>query len=195
MHREIYERLEEVLSGTPPELAEEHLKQCGECRDKVVAMRAQAALVRQLKPTAEAEPRAGFYARVLERIEAEGPVSIWNLFVESAFGKRIAVASLALAVLLGAYLVSIERSAEPMVAAGQPSDQPAGQSSAMTCVAPACGAAVAAAVAPSVLSTTIPGEDAPGVVLTRLDQEPPNAEPNQDINNDMLVNLVTYREQ
>ena len=195
MHREIYERLEEVLSGTPPDLAEKHLKHCQECRDEVITMRAQAALVRQLKPSAEAEPRAGFYARVLERIAAEGPVSIWNLFVESAFGKRIAVASLALAVLLGVYLVSIERSAEPMVAADQPSGQPSGK----TCVAPACGAAVAASVASSVISATIPGEDAPGVVLTRLDQEPPSAQPNQDINqdmnNDMLVNLVTYREQ
>src|SRR5208282_6310414 len=100
MHREIYERLEDVLSGTPPDLAAKHLKQCQECRDEVISMRTQATLVRQLKPPVGVEPRAGFYARVLERIEAEGPVSIWNLFAESAFGKRIAVASLALALLL-----------------------------------------------------------------------------------------------
>lgn len=186
MHREIYERLEEVLSGTPPDWAASHLKQCKECRDEVFSMQAQAALVRQLKPPAEIEPRAGFYARVLERIEAEGPVSIWNLFVESAFGKRIAVASLALAVLLGVYLVSIERSAEPMVAAGQSAEQ--------TCVAPACDAAGAAVAVSSTISV-ISGEDAPGAVLTRLDQEPPNAEPNAQPNDDMLVNLVTYREQ
>jgi len=180
MHREIYERLEDVLSGTPPDLAAKHLKQCQECRDEVISMRAQAALVRQLKPPVGAEPRAGFYARVLERIEAEGPVSIWNLFAESAFGKRIAVTSLALALLLGVYLVSIERSAEPMVA--RPSMQ--------TCLAPACDAA-GAPVASSTISAAISGEDAPGVVLSRLDGEPPNAAPNDD----MLVNLVTYREQ
>jgi predicted anti-sigma-YlaC factor YlaD len=183
MHREIYERLEDVLSGTPPDIAVKHLKQCQECRDEVISMRAQAALVRQLKPPVEVEPRAGFYARVLERIEAEGPVSIWNLFAESAFGKRIAVASLALALLLGVYLVSIERSAEPMVAG--PSMQ--------TCLAPACDAAGAPVA--STLSAAISGEDAPGVVLSRLDQEPPNDQPNHEPNDDMLVNLVTYREQ
>jgi hypothetical protein len=185
MHREIYERLEEVLSGTPPDSAEKHLQQCPECRDEVGSMRTQAALVRQLKAPDEAEPRPGFYARVLERIEAEGPGSIWNIFVESAFGRRIAVASFALALLLGAYLVSIERAAEPMVA-GEPAAQPMGN----PCLAPAC-AGVAVAPASSAFLSTVPGEDAPGAVLTRLDQEPANVQPNDD----MLVNLVTYQEQ
>jgi predicted anti-sigma-YlaC factor YlaD len=180
MHREIYERLEDVLAGTSPELAERHLQQCQECRQEVSSMRAQAALVRQLKPSAELEPRAGFYARVLERIEAEGPVSIWNIFVESAFGKRIALASLALALLLGVYLVSIERSAEPMIA---------GQAFGQSCLAPACDAAGGAPVASSAIAA-VPGEDAPGVVLSRLDGDQPD-QPNDD----MLVNLVTYREQ
>jgi hypothetical protein len=187
MHREIYERLEEVLSGTPPDSAERHLQQCQECRDEVVSMRTQAALVRQLKAPNDAEPRAGFYARVLERIEAEGPVSIWNIFVESAFGKRIGVASLALALLLGVYLVSIERAAEPMVA-GEPAAQPAGN----TCLAPACDGA---SLASSTVISTVPGEDAPGAILSRLDQDPPTDPSNAQPNDDMLVNLVTYREQ
>src|SRR5439155_13666164 len=63
----------------------------------------------------EVEPRPGFYARVMERIEAQG-ASIWDLFFESAFGKRIAVASLALALLLGIFLVTQERSEQPMIA-------------------------------------------------------------------------------
>jgi len=76
-------------------------------------MRKQAALLQSWRaPAAEAEPRAGFYARVIERIEAQGPASIWNLFFESAFGRRIAVASMALALLLGVYLVTSEQSAE-----------------------------------------------------------------------------------
>jgi hypothetical protein len=124
-------------------------------------------LVRQLKPPSDAEPRPGFYARVMERIEAEGPASIWNLFVESAFGKRIALASLSLALLLGIYLVSVERTAEPIVA-GQP-------------VVQDCGGAQCAPAG------MVAGEDAPGTVLARMDQEAPN--------DDMLVNLVTYREQ
>ena len=128
-------------------------------------MQVQAAWVRQLKPAQEVEPRPGFYARVLERIEAEGPASIWNLFVESAFGKRIAIASFSLALLLGIYLVSTERMAAPILT-GQ----------AASCSGPNCEISVVA------------GEDAPGAVLTRLDQDAPR-------NDDMLVNLVTYREQ
>lgn len=170
MHREIYEHLEDVLTGAPPFSAASHLKQCRECREEVTSMQEQAMLVRQLKAAAEMEPRAGFYARVLERIDAEGPVSIWNLFAESAFGKRIAVASLALALLLGFYIVSIEHSAEPMVA-GQSSAQPAPAS-------------------PSTISV-IAGEDAPGVVLSRLDRQPANDQHDDD----MLVNLVTYRDR
>ena len=118
MHRLIRDHLEEVLAGsehiTP---AGEHLKDCEECRGEVAAMRKQAALVRELRAPAgqEAEPRAGFYARVIERIEAQRAVSIWNLFFESSFGRRIAVASMALALLLGVYLVTSEQSAEQAV--------------------------------------------------------------------------------
>ena len=182
MHREIYNHLEDVLTGTPSDSAARHLEQCAECRAEVGALRGQATVVRQLKAPADVEPRAGFYARVLERIEAEGPVSIWNIFVESAFGKRIALASLALALSLSVYLVSSERAAEPITAGAV-----------QVCVGPFCGATAAAvstisalAAEPSGVTSRVPGEDAPGAVLSRLDQHP---------NDDMLVNLVTYREQ
>jgi hypothetical protein len=188
MHREIYNHLEDVLTGTPPDSAARHLERCAECREEVGTMRSQATLVRQLRASADVEPRAGFYARVLERIEAEGPVSIWNIFVESAFGKRIALSSLALALLLSVYVVSSERTAEPITAGAV-----------RVCVGPSCDAAGAAdavstisalASEPSGITTPVtprvPGEDAPGAVLSRLDQQP---------NDDMLVNLVTYREQ
>ena len=114
MHRLIRDRLEEVLAGSErAEPAGEHLKDCEECRGEVAAMRKQAALLRGLR--AEAEPRAGFYARVMERIEAQGPASIWNLFFESSFGRRIAIASMALALLLGVYMVTSEQAAEQAV--------------------------------------------------------------------------------
>jgi predicted anti-sigma-YlaC factor YlaD len=190
MHREIYEHLEDVLSGSPPDLAARHLQSCAECRDEVGVMRAQAKLVQQLKAPADLEPRAGFYARVLERIEAEGPVSIWNLFVESAFGRRIAVASVALALVLSVYLVSSERTAEPIVA-----------DSVQVCVGPACDSSaldvvstlssfdvdpIGAASAVGAMAGPVVREDAPGAVLTHAQESP---------NDDMLVNLVTYREQ
>jgi len=171
MHREVSKYLEDLLSGAPADSAEKHLNACAACREEIASLRAQAALVRELKASADIEPRPGFYARVMERIEAEGAVSIWNLFAESAFGKRIAVASLALAVLLGIYLVSAERNAEPIV-----TNQAAG------------AVADAATVSPATISVVV-NEDAPGAVLSRLDQD------QQTPNDDMLVNLVTYREQ
>ena len=124
MHRLIRDRLEEVLAESKPHeknlgaahlLGEVHLKTCAECRAEIAAMRQQAAAIRELRAPAsrETEPREGFYARVIERIEAQGGASIWNLFFESPFGRRIAVASTALALLLGLYLIGSERTAEP----------------------------------------------------------------------------------
>src|SRR5579862_2933501 len=141
MHRPIRDRLEEVLAGSP---AGEHLKECEDCRGEVAAMREQAALLQVLRTPSEAqvEPRAGFYARVMERIEAQGPASIWNLFFESPFGRRIAIASMALALLLGVYVVTSEQSADRPVAATEASQSLANQ-----------------------IAGQIPGEDAPAMVL------------------------------
>lgn len=110
MHRSIQDHLEQVLAGSRDGRSGEldgHLKNCEECSGEVEAMREQARLLRNLR--AEAEPRPGFYARVLERIEAEGPASIWNVFIESAFGRRIAMASMVLALLFGVYVVTAEQ--------------------------------------------------------------------------------------
>lgn len=128
MHREVLDQMENVLSAarTPPVYtaasasAWAHLAGCEACRGELAAMKAQAQGIRSLRTPKEfedLEPRPGFYARVMERIEAEGPVSIWNLFMESPFGRRIAVASFALALLLGVYLISSERTAtDPILA-------------------------------------------------------------------------------
>jgi hypothetical protein len=143
MHREIRDHIENVLAGSEPE----HLAGCEECRSEVQGMQEHTALLRTLRAPDSfvGEPRAGFYARVMERIEAEGPVSIWNLFIESAFGRRIAVASMALAILLGVYLVTSERSAEdPMVAVQQVQLQP----------------------------LVVVGEDGPARIITQMDQSP-----------------------
>jgi len=133
MHREVRDHLEEVLAGSavPPA---NHLDACPECRDEISAMREQAVLLRDLR--SEAEPRPGFYARVMERIESQRVVSIWTLFSESTFGRRIAVASMALALCMGVYLFTSEHT---------PEEEP---------VIAAQGAAV------------LPGEDQPGTVLT-----------------------------
>jgi hypothetical protein len=110
MHRIIEDHLEDVLSGTLPagHQVSVHLKDCGPCREETSAMRAHNELLRGFK-SPDVEPRAGFYARVLERIELQRPISIWALFTESLWGRRLATASLAAAMFLGAYLVSSEQ--------------------------------------------------------------------------------------
>lgn len=111
MHRIIEDHLEDVLSGALPagHQVSVHLKECGECREETAAMRAHSQLLRAFKTPADLEPRAGFYARVLERIEFQRPVSIWALFTDSIFGRRLATASLAAAMLMGLYMVSSEQ--------------------------------------------------------------------------------------
>jgi predicted anti-sigma-YlaC factor YlaD len=114
MHRVIQDHLEQVLAESQVQECESHLAQCEECRTEVGAMRQHARLLRELK--SDAEPRPGFYARVMERIEAQRVTSIWNVFSDSPFGRRIAVASMALALLAGVYLVTAEQMSEKTLA-------------------------------------------------------------------------------
>jgi hypothetical protein len=121
MHREVGDHIENVLANGKAESARQHLSECQECRDEVATMKEQATLLRELRApkSFDAELRPGFYARVMERIESQSPISIWNLFIESAFGRRIAFASMALALVLGVYLFTLERNGEePVVASG-----------------------------------------------------------------------------
>ena len=121
MHRRMRDHLEEVLGDSLNASAQQHLKECAECREQIEAMREQAELLRKLRPPADSEPRPGFYARVMERIETQGAGSIWSLVFDSSFGRRIAVASMALALLIGVYLFSSEElgTQQPMVITGQ----------------------------------------------------------------------------
>ena len=136
--------------------------------DRGAGHQEQTALIRELRAPEgfAADLRPGFYARVMERIEAEGPISIWNLFIESAFGRRIAVASLALVLLIGVYLVTSERSAEDSLIALE-------------------------AQQVNMEQTFVAGEDAPAREITRVDQSPTD----QSSEDAVLANLVTYREQ
>ena len=186
MHRIIRDHLEQVLAGpgsAPEHPAGKHLAECAECRDRVALMREQAAVLRQLRVAgreAEIEPRPGFYARVLERIEMQGPGSVWALFFDSLFGRRIAMASLALALLVGVYVVSSEQNSQPEMAGV---------------------AALPQAILVSDIVSDLP-QDLPGVFSDSAfsggifpDKGQPRlvtGAPDQDA---VLVNLVTYREQ
>ena len=113
MHQSVRDNLEKYLRGRhfqvapPPEMAA-HLAACEECQRELAAHERQSALLQTLRPGSEMQPRAGFYARVLNRIETQGAVSVWSTFLESAFRKRIIYASAALVLLVAGYVVSTE---------------------------------------------------------------------------------------
>jgi predicted anti-sigma-YlaC factor YlaD len=122
MHRLIQDHLEEVLSepggkGKASGSLTEHLASCQDCSDELSAMRHQAAMLRALRTNDDVSPRAGFYARVMERIEAQRPIDIWQLFFDSAFARRMAMASMVLVVFFGVYLISSEHYAPPVAVA------------------------------------------------------------------------------
>jgi hypothetical protein len=127
MHPEIRHNLEDFLRGDDhrspsgsglPARVEAHLGECAGCSGELAALREQSQMLRSLRSeTAGAEsvePRPGFYARVVERIQAQ-PISIWSVFLERKFGFRLAVASAALVALLGAYLITSEPSGPEFV--------------------------------------------------------------------------------
>lgn len=112
MHRGVRDKLEEILAGTGGALCERHLSECTECDAEVAAMRKQRGLLRSLRAANSVpEQSAGFYARVMERIEAQGVVSIWQLFFDSPAGRGLAMAAMLVALSLGVYVVSAEQNA------------------------------------------------------------------------------------
>lgn len=116
MHQPVIDRLEEYLDGDGPfPEVEEHLSSCAGCRQELAAMQAQTALFRRAF-RAEAEPNPAFYARVMQRIESQAKPSVWSLFAESMFAKRLAYASATFLVLVGVVFISSTEPAEPMAA-------------------------------------------------------------------------------
>lgn len=121
MHQPIREKLEEYLSGMEEASRrefEETLAEDDSSRREVEEMRRQSALLQVLRAEEEVEPAPGFYARVMGRIESERPLSVWELFLEPVFAKRLAYVSLALLLALASLTVSAIR--QPEVAASSP---------------------------------------------------------------------------
>ena len=110
MHESIRSNLESLLDGRASAgEVKKHLASCGDCADTIAAMRSQNHLLHSLKAAEEVEPAVGFYARVMQRIEERAKDSIWAVFVYSPVGKRFALASLSLALVLGSYVVAQEK--------------------------------------------------------------------------------------
>lgn len=96
--------------------------------------RAVLELLRLLRPEGEVVPSPGFYARVMNRIESQSKTSIWSIFSDSLFARRLSYASLTFLVLLGTYFVSTTESNQPLAAstpeailAGDEQPQPVGR--------------------------------------------------------------------
>src|SRR3982750_402268 len=86
-----------------------------------------------LRPVQEFEPAPGLYARVRNRIDAQTKTSVWNLFSDSLFAKRLSYASLTFLLLLGTYFVStnerdlpLQSSTPEAILAGDEQMQPVG---------------------------------------------------------------------
>lgn len=110
MHEPVRTSLEDYLAGMgslPGEFST-HLSACESCRREVSELKTQSALLRTLRNPHDEEPGVGFYARVIERIDAQRQSSIWTIFLEPAFGRRLAVASALFAVFMSLYLVGSE---------------------------------------------------------------------------------------
>jgi anti-sigma-K factor RskA len=77
-----------------------------ETRRMVEEFQRHARAMRTLRADGELDPRAGFYGRVMDRIEAQRGSTFWSLFLEPRFFQRLAFASAALLVLMAALLVA-----------------------------------------------------------------------------------------
>lgn len=112
MHDPMKERLEDYLRGSLGEVAlrefEAHLESCAGCRAETSRMRAHAMLLRELRAPAGIEPAPGFYGRVMGAIEAQARPSIWSVFLDPVFGKRLMYATMAVLLLLSGYLVGTQ---------------------------------------------------------------------------------------
>jgi len=128
MHQPIRDSLEEYLKGADQQVPQEfhaHLAACEECASELRLLETQANMLRLLRSQSDVVPNAGFYARVMERIEQQDRASVWSVFLQPSFGRRLAIASATLVVLLGTYLVTSEAddpnivAAPPVVATGR----------------------------------------------------------------------------
>lgn len=104
MHQPTREGLESFLAGKPEATFLAHLEECPECRELTARFELQSEIIRTLRPPGEMEPAAGFYARVLDRIEVQRNASIWSVFLEPLFARRLMYASAVLTIVLGIFL-------------------------------------------------------------------------------------------
>ena len=140
MDRHIKEDLEEYMRGAMGSSGKAAFEQRldasdEETRQMVAMFQQQAEMIRQAyKPLEEVAPAPGFYGRVMDRIQAQRSTSIWAVFLEPQFFKRLAFASAALFILLSLTMVTTTNetdeallATESLPSIGAPMDAMAGQ--------------------------------------------------------------------
>ena len=112
MHKPIRDHLEAYLrnssDATIPREFSAHLAACSSCREQLQAVTGHSQQLRAFRDTSQVEPQAGFYARVLSRIDEQKPDSFWSVFLGPVLGSRLAYSCAALVLVLGTYLVTSE---------------------------------------------------------------------------------------
>jgi hypothetical protein len=113
----VKDHLEEYLAGSASAAvkAEMEARLGADAR----ALESLSAGIRTLRAPEAPEMAPGFYARVMERIEAQRGAAWYGVF-ESVFARRMAFASFALVVLVGALLLSREPAEVPQAFASVP---------------------------------------------------------------------------
>ncbi len=122
MHAPIRDGLESYLAGKPEAGFLRHLSECADCRQMVTLFEDQAKMVRTLRveATEPLEPSAGFYGRVMGRIEQQQSTSIWSVFLEPLFARRLMYATATLTLLLGIFLFTSPKDEDVTMAASAP---------------------------------------------------------------------------
>ena len=123
MHTIIENELEDYLVAKPLTAAfHAHLGECGDCRESLSLFSEASCLVRTLRvepvESAYLELSPGFYARVLNQIEAAEKPSIWDIFLQP-FGRKLVFASLAMFAVMSAAILW-PAGPEPEVIAASP---------------------------------------------------------------------------
>lgn len=110
MHEPVQSQLEEILQGRLQAGnradVEAHLAACKDCAAELREMRLYSGIMRSLKVSDVPEPSAGFYARVMQRVEAQGRPSFWNLLLDPVFGQRLVYATGAAFLLMASFLLA-----------------------------------------------------------------------------------------
>lgn len=76
-------------------------------------MQEQSRLIRSLAPSREMDPAAGFYARVMNRVEKQQTSSIWSAFLDPVFGRSLSAAAIATVLLVFGFLAYTRAGVQP----------------------------------------------------------------------------------